>query len=73
MVESGIRRIVHFLAAIFICAACTTAIDYNVAGIWEMVVNKQLHFDLDVVQNGNRISGIMTRTDGQEPVDNITG
>ena len=45
----------------------------QVSGQWKMIANKDYHFILDINQRGNQIAGTMTRTNGAEPVDRVTG
>jgi len=42
-------------------------------GEWEMVANISYQFLLKISQQGDRITGTMTRTNGTEPVDRVTG
>jgi hypothetical protein len=44
----------------------------DLTGKWKMVANTA-QFDFDVIQSDSAISGTMTRTNGVEPVDTITG
>ncbi len=45
----------------------------QVTGQWRMIANRNYHFILDINQRGNQITGTMTRTNGAEPVDRVTG
>jgi hypothetical protein len=45
----------------------------GLAGKWDMVGNVNYQFILEIQQSGNQITGTMTRTNGVEPVDSITG
>ncbi len=45
----------------------------RISGQWEMTANRDYQFLLDIEQHGNRITGTMTRTNGNEPVDRING
>jgi hypothetical protein len=45
----------------------------NIAGLWKMVANVAYDFDLVIQQNGYQITGTMTRTNGDEPMDSIEG
>jgi hypothetical protein len=50
-----------------------STLQYDVSGMWNMVGNEAFQFDLKLQQNDNMITGTMTRTNGQEPVDTISG
>jgi hypothetical protein len=46
---------------------------YDLSGKWKMVANIDYNFDLDIKQRADQITGTMTRTNGDEPVDKISG
>ena len=46
---------------------------YDVSGTWKMVANTDNEFDLELQLNDNMITGTMTHTNGQEPVDIVSG
>lgn len=46
---------------------------YDLSGKWEMVANEIYEFDLDLQKIGYRITGTMTHTNGNDPVDFISG
>jgi|WetSurSiteA1Bulk_404760.scaffolds.fasta_scaffold00750_3 hypothetical protein len=45
----------------------------NITGSWKMVADNQYQFNLAVKQSGRDFTGTMTRTNGQEPVDSVSG
>lgn len=50
------------------------AAEYDLTGTWAMVANTDFNFKLDMQQqNSVKFSGMMIRTNGQEPVDIISG
>jgi hypothetical protein len=46
---------------------------YDLSGRWSMVADTNYKFDLDLTQDGDKLSGTMRRTNGNEPVDTIRG
>lgn len=46
---------------------------YDISGHWKMVGNVAFEFDLELQQSGDQITGTMTRTNGDEPIDQISG
>lgn len=48
---------------------------YDLSGKWTMVAESRgrYEFELDLIQDGDKLSGVMIRTNGDEPVDNIRG
>ena len=48
-------------------------ISRNYQGRWDMLVNINYKFNLDLTQKSNRIEGTMTRTNGTEPIDKVQG
>jgi len=68
-------KIIQAGLVIIVLAICmiANAVQTDVSGKWEMCANTNYEFDLDLGQSGDQISGTMTRTNGNEPVDSIYG
>jgi hypothetical protein len=68
-------KIIQAGFVIIVLAICmiANAVQTDVSGKWEMCANTNYEFDLDLGQSGDQISGTMTRTNGNEPVDSIYG
>ena len=72
MARAKIIQASHVIIVLAICMIAN-AVQTDVSGKWEMCANTNYEFDLDLGQSGDQISGAMTRTNGNEPVDSIYG
>ena len=70
----SLSLIILAVSTLLWASAGIEAAEYDLTGTWAMVANTDFHFKLDMQQqNSVKFSGMMSRTNGQEPVDIISG
>ncbi|MCX6567364.1 MAG: hypothetical protein NTW38_13255, partial [Candidatus Aminicenantes bacterium] len=59
--------------AVFVPAAGAVQATHQVAGKWKMTVSGSYEFELQLRQSGQDFEGTMKRTNGDEPIDPVSG